>query len=107
MSLPAVAIGRADFTISDGLAAIPGNALRLLAIFLIACVVPIAAVGLVADGIKYGISVFATEPAFLFSAIGTAVEAGREILDVVIWATMLSCAYAELVVREAHSVEAS
>jgi hypothetical protein len=107
MSLPAVAIGRTDFMMTDGLAVIPGNFLRLLAIYAMACVAPIAIVGLVASGIEYGISIIVAGPAFLVGTIKSAVDAGRDIANVMIWATMLSCAYAELVVREAHTVEAS
>jgi hypothetical protein len=99
MSLPAVAIGRADFTMSDGLEVISGNFLRLLAIFLIAFTVPASAVELVANGIEKGISILATEPTFLLKVIEVAVEAGREVLRTVMWAAMLSCAYAGLVER--------
>jgi len=100
MSLPAVAIGRIDFTMSDGVEAISGNFLRLLAIYLIACSVPVTIVALIADRIGNGIAIFAAQPLFTFKAIEIVVEVGREILDVVIWAAMLSCAYAGLVERD-------
>lgn len=99
VSLPAVAIGRDDFTMTDGLGAISGSFLRLLAVCAMACVAPIAVVKLVASSIEYGVSIVVPGPAFLLSMIGGAVDAGRDLANVMIWAAMLSCAYAGLVER--------
>ena len=97
LSLPAVAIGRFDFTMSDGLEAISGNFLRLVAAYLIAHVGPVTIVALIADGIDNAIAIIATELTFTFKAIEVVVKVWREILAVVITAAMLSCAYAGLV----------
>jgi hypothetical protein len=100
MSLPAVAIGRADFSLSDGIGVIRGNSLRLFAAFMIAVIVPTSVVGLAASGTENLLSDFAAEPTFLFKAFAIAVEAGREVLGTVIWAAMLSCAYDGLVAHD-------
>ncbi len=61
---------------------------------------PVTIVALIADRIGNGIAIFAAQPLFTFKAIEIVVEVGREILDVVIWAAMLSSADAGLVERD-------
>jgi hypothetical protein len=97
LSLPAVIIGRRDFGIRDGFAAVRGNVLRLFAVYLLAEFAPSLTIRLVAEALRHGILWLVPATSVLAKECGAIVGSAETILTTVLWAAMLSFAYAGLV----------
>jgi hypothetical protein len=96
LSLPALAIGNPEFEPGDGLDVSFRNIPREIATYLLAFSAPAAVLGLLALGVTKALALLGSwsEPI----AYGTNLL--ETLLDVVLWAAVLSCTYAALVRRD-------
>ncbi len=97
LSLAAVAIGRSEFGIRAGYAAVRGNYLRLFAIYVLSGVIPPQFLRFVAIGLRDGLLLLAPAASFLAKVGVAAIQSAESVASTVMWAAMLSCVYGGLV----------